>query len=237
MSTPESIVDGVYAVPIGAIVNAFIIVDDEVTLVDTGTAKGAPKIEAALSELGRPRVDHIALTHHHPDHRGGASILRTDEPGGAKVYAHPLDATVVTGDRQPPGPSVSGGLKLLVSVVRPLVDRMSGEPKPVPVHQEIHEDDTVPGGLRAIHTPGHTAGHLSFLLESKRLLFVGDAAQHRTNVALPPPFFTEDMDQAKATIAKIAALDFDVAVFGHGKVLRGKANANFRKLVDKLASS
>lgn len=233
MSTSEQVVPGVHLVAIGPIVNAFVVVGDEgVTLVDTGTAKGVPKIQAALKDLGRQRVDAIALTHHHPDHRGGASILR----GDADVYVHPIDATVVTGARPAPGPAVGGAQKLLVKLVRPLVDRMSGEPQPVPVAHEIGEDGRVPGGLRAIHTPGHTDGHLSFMLEEHRLLFVGDAAQHRGEVKLPPPFFTEDMQRAKDTIRKIAALDFDVAVFGHGTVLRGKANAAFRKLVDSLAS-
>lgn len=68
------------------------------------------------------------------------------------------------------------------------------------------------------------------------MLFVGDAAQNRTDLALPPPFFTEDMSRARRTLGKIAELDFDVAVFGHGKVLRGKANTAFRKLADKVGA-
>lgn len=234
MSLCEEIVPGVYAIPMGPIVNAFAVVDDGVTLVDTGTAKGVGRIEGAMREIGRTRVDHIALTHHHPDHRGGAASLKGVD---AKVYVHPLDAPVVRGDAPQPGPAVSGALKLLITVVRPFVERSMGPAKPVVVHREVSEDDMVPGGLRAVHTPGHTHGHLSFLHEAKRLLFVGDAAQHRSKLALPVPFFTEDMDQAKRTLAKIAALDFDVAVFGHGTVLRGKANTEFRKLADQHASS
>jgi hypothetical protein len=45
------------------------------------------------------------------------------------------------------------------------------------------------------------------------------------------------MDEAKSSIRKIAELDFDTAVFGHGTVLRGKANAEFRKLADRLAGA
>jgi glyoxylase-like metal-dependent hydrolase (beta-lactamase superfamily II) len=230
--TAEEIVPGIYAIPVGSIVNAFAIVDGGVTLIDTGTAKGADKIRTALrDDIKHTRIDNVALTHHHPDHRGGASILR----GDANVYVHSLDAPVVRGDREPPGPSVGGLLRIVVTVVRPLVDIISGNPQPVMVHKEVAEGDEVPGGLKAIHTPGHTAGHVSYLHEGKRVLFVGDAAQHRSKLALPPPFFTEDMAQAKRTLGKIAELDFDTAVFGHGTVLRGKANTEFRKLVDQLA--
>ncbi len=232
MTTPEEIVPGVYGIAVGPIVNAFVLVEDGVTLVDTGTPKGVGKIQSALRDLGRTRVDTIALTHHHPDHRGGAPALGAD----AHVYVHPLDAPVVRGDRKQPGPSVGGVQRVLITAFGPVATMLIGNAEPAAVHKEINDGDDVPGGLRAVHTPGHTAGHVSFLAESKRLLFVGDAAQHRTALAPPPPFFTEDASQAKTTLQKIAALDFDVAVFGHGKVLKGKANAEFRKLVDRLAS-
>lgn len=80
-----------------------------------------------------------------------------------------------------------------------------------------------------------TAGYVSFIRLAKRVLFVGDAAANQRRLGLPPPFMTEDMDDAKRSLHKIASLDFDTAVFGHGKVIRGKANATFRKLVDSIA--
>lgn len=233
MTAPEEIVPGVYGIAIGPLVNAFVVVNDDTTLIDTGTVRGAKRIEAGLAEIGRRTVSHIALTHHHPDHRGGAAALR----GQAPVYVHELDADVVRGDREPPGPSVRGGQRVLIAVLGPLVRMMNGNPPDVPVAKTLSDGDELPGGLRAIHTPGHTAGHTSFLLGSQKLLFVGDAAQNRKGLNLPVPFFTEDMEQAKRTLSKIAELDFDVAVFGHGEVLKGRANAEFRRLVDKLAAS
>ena len=41
--------------------------------------------------------------------------------------------------------------------------------------------------------------------------------------------------QQKVSIGKIAELEFDAACFGHGSVLKGKANVAFRRLVEKLA--
>ena len=233
MTTPEEIVPGVYGISLAPIVNAFVVTGEEgVTLVDTGVAKRASDITAALRDIGRSHIDTIALTHHHPDHRGGAAALK----GSAPVYVHRLDADVVRGDRPPPGPAVGGAKGMLIRAAQPLSRVVAGDPAPVPVHAEIGDGDVVPGGLQAVHTPGHTAGHVSYLFSSRRLLFVGDAAQNRKGLALPPAFFTEDMAQAKTTLAKIAALDFDVAVFGHGVVLKGTANTEFRKLVDRLAA-
>jgi len=47
--------------------------------------------------------------------------------------------------------------------------------------------------------------------------------------------FTADREQAKESIGKLAALEFDVARFGHGRVLKGEANLRFRHLAEKLA--
>lgn len=227
--TAEEIVPGVYGLNLG-FVNAFVLTDEDVTLIDTGLPRSHAKLAGAVRDLGR-EVGNIALTHHHPDHMGSLSKMATP---GATVFVHPLDADVVRGDRARPGPAVGGIRKLLMVALRPLFP----SPGSSRVDREVVEGDEIPGtgGLRAVHTPGHTAGHVSYLHPAKRVLFVGDAAANRGRLGLPPPYFTEDMDEARRTLGRIAELDFDTAVFGHGQVLRGTANAEFRKLVDRLAS-
>ena len=229
MGAPEEVLPGVFGVNLG-FVNAFFIADDAVTLVDTGIKARAGQIEAALKDVGRrDDVRNIALTHHHPDHRGGVGLFRRE---GVKLFVHPIDAQVVRGDRKAPGPQTGVVLKAAFALIGPLM-----RPPTAPVDVELTEGDEIPdtGGLRAIHTPGHTLGHVSYLHPDKRILFVGDAARNIRELANTPPNFAEDMAEARRTIAKIASLDFDTAVFGHGRVLRGKANAEFRKLADTLA--
>jgi glyoxylase-like metal-dependent hydrolase (beta-lactamase superfamily II) len=232
MSAPEEIAPGVYGVNLG-FVNAFFIADDAVTLVDTGVKARAAQIVGALKEVGRTADDikNIALTHHHADHRGGLGLLRKE---GVRLFVHPVDAQVVRGDRAAPPPQTGGIRRLAFMVLGPIFMRVP----PATVDVELTEGDEIPdtGGLRAVHTPGHTLGHVSFLHPDKRVLFVGDAARNTRELANTPAAFAEDMPEARRTIAKIASLDFDTAVFGHGGVLRGKANAEFRKLADKLAA-
>lgn len=66
---------------------------DELTLIDTGAADCAAKIEEALDgELRR-----IVLTHWHEDHSGSAAELGARH--GAEVLAHRLEAPVIRGRR------------------------------------------------------------------------------------------------------------------------------------------
>jgi glyoxylase-like metal-dependent hydrolase (beta-lactamase superfamily II) len=231
VSTPEEFAPGVYGVNLG-FVNAFFITDDVVTLVDTGLKARAKQIAAALKEVGRTDVSNIALTHHHADHRGGLGRLK--QPA-TKVFVHPIDAQIVRGDRKPPPPKGNAILRTANAILGPVFMRADL----VPVDVELAEGDEIPGtgGLRAVFTPGHTMGHMSFLHPDKRLLFVGDAARNMKELANTPSGYTEDIAEGRRTIGKIAALDFDTAVFGHGGVLRGKANAEFRKLADRLGGN
>ena len=63
------------------------------------------------------------------------------------------------------------------------------------------------GGLRAIHTPGHTAGHSSLLAQRAGALFAGDAlatVSHFTGDTGPRLFpFNEDAAQALKSLSRL----------------------------------
>ena len=232
----EEVVDGVYRLKLGY-VSAFLILGDEITLVDTGSSGRAQAIFDALSGLGRAPSDlkHIAITHHHADHAGSlAALLETCD---AQVYVHAADAPIIRGERK--GPGLNRGT-ILGRVLGRLGDRflMPGL-APARVDHELSDGDQLPGpgGLRAVHTPGHTAGHAAFLSSDHGgVLFVGDAAMYRSGKAGPlsgfPTMFNEDIDGARASYRKLAELDFDTACFAHGGVLKGDAAAAFRRGLD-----
>ena len=113
------------------------------------------------------------------------------------------------------------------------------EPYAAKVDATLADGDEIEvGGLRVrvIHTPGHTAGHVSFLVEGHGgVLFVGDAAANMLGrFGKPLLMFTEDMGDVKKSMQKLAALEFDTACFGHGRVLKGKAHLAFRRYVEKI---
>ncbi len=86
--------------------------------------------------------------------------------------------------------------------------------------------------LRIVATPGHTPGHVAVLDEVGRILVAGDALVTEGGAVGPPPAqFTEDMDQAMASIATLATLGFDTLLVGHGAPIEGGASAMVAELV------
>jgi hydroxyacylglutathione hydrolase len=62
--------------------------------------------------------------------------------------------------------------------------------RPEGEERRIGDGEVVPAGglaIRAIHTPGHTADHLAFLVEEEGMLFTGDAVLGRGTSVVDPP--------------------------------------------------
>ncbi len=108
--------------------------------------------------------------------------------------------------------------------------------RPAPIDRELADGDEIGStGLRAIHTPGHTSGHMSFLWPGQGgVLFVGDALANNLG-RLNFGYSCEDMDAAKRSFRKLAQLDFETAVFGHGLTIKRNAAERFRQKLRRFA--
>lgn len=184
----------------------------------------------------------IVMTHGHFDHVGGLPDLA--EQWDVPVYAHSLELPYLNGSKSypPPDPSVGGGMMARLS---PLFPR-----GPIDVGDRLRalpEDGSVPHmpGWRWMHTPGHAPGHVSLWRESDRSLIAGDAfittAQESAYAAAtqepelhgPPVYFTPDWMAARASVERLAALEPEVALTGHGQPIQGPA---LREALHRLAN-
>jgi glyoxylase-like metal-dependent hydrolase (beta-lactamase superfamily II) len=220
----REVTDGVIEIPLGY-VNAFaVVVDDGVVLVDTGIPGRAGKIESAIEAAQRRigEVHTILLTHWHPDHVGGVAQLR--RRSGARIVAHAIDAPVISGAE----PQPTKALMRVVAAIMPA-------PEPVPVDEILSADGPISvAGFTAFHTPGHTRGHASFLLDrGGGVLFAGDAASGGRNgrIHRSPRMVTEDRAAEWASLSRLADLSFEVAAFGHGRAMSHDAAQRFREFV------
>jgi len=206
----------------------------EWTLIDAGMPRSAGMIIEAAEELygegTRPRA--IVLTHGHFDHVG--AITELIRHWQVPVYAHELELPYLTGKANyPPGdPTVDGGL---VSEMSPLFPNegidLGSHVQPLPA------DGSVPvlgSDWRWIHTPGHTPGHISLYRERDRTLIAGDAFvtvkqeslykvfTQEQEISGPPKYFTPDWAAAEASVKKLADLQPDAAITGHGRPMTGE---------------
>lgn len=89
--------------------------------------------------------------------------------------------------------------------------------------------------LEVIETPGHTPGHISVLDPASGVLVAGDALNGADGgVAGPNPEFSEDMELANASVAKLAEFDYEVALFGHGEPVLEGASTQVAELAESL---
>jgi cyclase len=80
--------------------------------------------------------------------------------------------------------------------------------------------------LEVIPMPGHTADGCSVLLHEERILFAGDA------IMALPTIVSGDVDQLKTSIERVAAMQLEYIVQGHGElILRGEIKDTLRKSV------
>jgi glyoxylase-like metal-dependent hydrolase (beta-lactamase superfamily II) len=174
-------------------VQVYLIEGDPLTLIDTGvkTAASFQTLRAAFDELGHglDEVERIILTHYHEDHLGQAETIRN---AGAKleVWAHAAEVPIIEGwtpERQEKLDETNTLLseygvpdELIERQTHGLRELLKNAP-PVSaatsVERVLRDGDRIPFkgyDLRAIHAPGHTAGHLLLHEERSRVLISGD---------------------------------------------------------------
>jgi glyoxylase-like metal-dependent hydrolase (beta-lactamase superfamily II) len=233
---PAAVADGV--VRLGTdLCNWFLLEHDgRVVVVDTGFAAYRPQLEDGLAALGRTTADveAVVVTHAHGDHAGSAERLRREL--SVPVHIHGADeGGARTGSAK--GKTEAGTLPYLrhPHAWRFLAHfRTSGRAEPVAELETFEDGAVLPGGLRAVHTGGHTPGHCVFVHEERRLLFAGDliCTVNPLTGARGPQLLPGALNRSSATmldaLAKVESLDADTILFGHGEAWRDGAAAAAR---------
>ncbi|GIH64618.1 MBL fold metallo-hydrolase [Microbispora siamensis] len=201
---------------------------DGLTLIDSGVPGSAPLIESAVRSLGHTPSDvrRLVLTHFHEDHTGSAADIVSW--GDVTVYAHRDDAPFIRGEAAGPPPVLSDW-------ERELWDRVhAGMPHvpapPVRVDRELGDGDTLDfgGGARVLAVPGHTPGSLAVHLPGPGVLFTGDTIARAPDGQVILGVFNADPPAAVASFARQAALDVEIACFGHGEPVTEGASGLIR---------
>ena len=176
----------------------------DVALIDPGPDR-PEHLDAILAALGPgERISHILITHTHVDHSPGTRTITART--GARTYAWGEHGTGLSPTMQrlvDQGVELGGG---------------EGADLDFSPDQVLEDDARVEGGdwaLRAVHTPGHLANHLSFELEGEGIVFTGDMVMGFATTLVSPP--SGDMAAFMASLDRLAARGDDrLYLPGHG---------------------
>jgi hydroxyacylglutathione hydrolase len=155
-------------VSIARFASVFLICSETLTLVDTGVAGCEKPIFEYIAAMGRDpaEVSLIVQTHTHPDHIGATRAIQAGT--GCEVAVHAAERewieNVAVQNRERPVP----GFDLLVGGSAQ-AGRVLADGDVISLGGDHRLD------LIVFHTPGHSPGSVSLLLQSDGALFAGDA--------------------------------------------------------------
>ncbi len=242
----ESVAKDVRRLAIVFVNTYFVDTPDSWVLVDAGMSLTGWRIKNYAEKLygANSKPSAIVLTHGHFDHAGSALDLA--ETWDVPVYAHRLEMPYLTGesDYPPQDPTVGGALAQMSRLFPHSGYDLGNRVREISENGEIAE---LPG-WKTIHTPGHTAGHISLFRDSDKTLLAGDALATMnqdswvSNVTQakefchPPAPFTTDWQAARRSVEILAELEPQIVAAGHGQPIKEntaerliKFAANFQK--------
>lgn len=177
-------------------------------------------IEAADWRLGD--LQHVFVTHWHADHAGLA--CRLADCADATVHLHRSDAPLVGEYADARKQRVERDRRTLErwGVPGPVQkDVVDGDvPSPIPDTYPVcrHSDGDHVSGVELVHTPGHTAGHVSLRTETD--LFLGDLLlpTYTPNVGGSDTRLTDPLGMYLGSLSRIESVQL-TAHPGHGTAI------------------
>lgn len=202
---------------------SLIILNNELTLVDTGYANFLTLIENEILTSGyeMKNLKNIIITHYDDDHIGSLYDFKEKYPW-INIIASEIESKYISGEmkserliqademlKSMPDNEVEFG-KWFIQQLKNL--------KHVSIDEKVHDGDMIlDNKCRIVATPGHTSGHISLYFPSLNSVITGDAAvNEQQELIIANPNFCLDVDNAQQSLRKIKNLKAETYYCYHG---------------------
>lgn len=198
--------------------SCYLIIGKEIVMIDAGMPNKLKQFKKVLSEnrIDPKRIKLIVLTHSHFDHCGTASQIR--ELTGAKIAIYEIEKECVEGDKV----MIPRGVTLKGKITQPIIFSIKfSYPRFTPDILISNNSYSLSGfGIdgNIIHTPGHTSGSLSVILDSGEA-FVGCLAHNGFPFRWKPglPIYAQNINALKESWKMLTDKGISTIYPGHGK--------------------
>lgn len=202
---------------------SLIILNNELTLVDTGYTKFLSLIENEIIKNGyeMKSLKNIIITHYDDDHIGSLYNFKEKYPW-INIIASEKESKYISGEMKS---------ERLVQA-ETMLDKMPNEEiefgkwfvqqlknlKHVSIDEKVHDGDMIlDNKCRVIATPGHTSGHISLYFPSLKSVITGDAAVHeKQELVIANPHFCLNIEQAEQSLRKVKNIQAETYYCYHG---------------------
>ncbi|PHB31735.1 MBL fold metallo-hydrolase [Bacillus pseudomycoides] len=202
---------------------SLIILNDELTLVDTGYTNFLPLIENEIFKNGyeAKNIKNIIITHYDDDHIGSLYDFKEKYPW-INIIASESESKYISGELKS---------ERLVQAEEMLENMSSKEIKfgkwftqqlknlkHVSIDEKVHDGDLIlDNKCRVVATPGHTSGHISLYFQSLKSVITGDAAVNEDHeLIIANPHFCLNVEKAQQSLRKIKNLKAETYYCYHG---------------------
>ncbi len=215
----------------------------EAVLVDAGLPGMAPLFLEAIAQAKVPleKLTRIIITHHDLDHIGSLGDLQTSVPHRIEVLAHADEVPYIQGERIPikMTPEMMGQMEKHMQRLpeeqrqgmRTMYEKVKQQK--LSVDRTLADGAELPycGGIRIIHTPGHTPGHICLYLPESKTLIAGDALFVEGGKLGPAPsFINADISLASSSLEKLTRYDIANVIAYHGGLFQDNPNERIAEI-------